>query len=284
MTQGATLRLSAALGAALLLQGCVAAAIPVVAGGALAGRSTIAKPKAQVVAPAPIQAPSPAPTSVADQIDQPEVRIAETAAPAIAQPADVEPGLMAPIRARGGFDDFLEYTFTHAAPPAPGELQQSALLRDPAALDGERIACGMEDAAVIIDLDPADGVFAPARATSGLPGMADMLANLRANGVKIAWISGLSAIEAGAVRSALERSMLDPKGDDTLLLMRYGDDRKQTRRNEFAAEHCVLAIAGDAPTDFDELYEFIIDPANATALEALYGDGWFITPPVLSEE
>lgn len=280
MTQDAALRLSAALGAALLLQGCVAAAIPVVAGGALAGRSTIAKPKAQADAPVP----TPALASVAEKIEQQEVRAAEIAAPAIAQPAGVEPGLMAPIRARGGFDDFLEYAFTHAALPASGELQQSAVLRDPAALDGERIACGMEDAAVIIDLDPADGVFAPARATSGLDGMADMLANLRANGVKIAWVSALSAIDAGAVRSTLETSMLDPQGDDTLLLMRYGDDRKQTRRNEFAAEHCVLAIAGDAPTDFDELYEFIIDPADATALDALYGDGWFITPPVLSEE
>ena len=51
---------------------------------------------------------------------------------------------------------------------------------------------------------------------------------------------------------------------------------------DFAAEFCVVALAGDERADFDELFQYLKNPAAAAPLEALIGKGWFLIPQPLT--
>ena len=116
------------------------------------------------------------------------------------------------------------------------------------------------------------------------PGLSSALAQMRASGVKIAWISGNSQSQVRAIREALNRSGLDLENSDELLLMRYPEDRKQTRREDLAASSCLIAIAGDRRTDFDELFEYLLNPEAAATLDPLIENGWFLIPqPLITE-
>lgn len=176
-------------------------------------------------------------------------------------------------------EEFIRYSADRAFSFAQGsEPLRTAVLQEPSALDGRRLECALDDPrepAVLIDLDPGDEKFSEG---SPLPssGAALSLKVLRSEGVKIAWISENSAANADIIRNALSRSGLDPQAEDTLLLMRYPDDRKQTRRKEFAEETCLIAIAGDRRSDFDELYDYLTNRDAALELEALINNGWFL--------
>lgn len=244
-------RMLGLMGAAALLQGCVAAALPVLASGAMVGSETKGKTEARV---------------------EPAVAPAGTVSPSSSDAADV------------AFQLFANHVMQQAV-AAPGEKPRvSAMLRDPGSLDGARRGCEDLPPGVIIDLDPGANLLSLVTAPQPDPRNPNLLESLRNQGVSIGWISARSAADAGQIRSILAAAGLDRSGKDSLLLLRYPDDRKQTRRNAFAREFCVIAIAGDAPTDFDELYDFIVDPSNATALKPLYGDGWFVIPPLLSQD
>lgn len=175
--------------------------------------------------------------------------------------------------------EFIRYSTEHAFAFSKGEQPMTtAVLRDPSALNGERLDCAPEDErepAVLIDLDPGDEAFSEGSPLPD-PSVALSLKVLRSEGVTIAWISKNSAATADLVRDALNRSGLDPEAEDTLLLMRYPGDRKQTRRKEFAAETCLIAIAGDRRADFDELYDYITNRNAAIELETLINNGWFL--------
>ena len=84
------------------------------------------------------------------------------------------------------------------------------------------------------------------------------------------------------MRKALIAAGLDPAGRDELVLLRYPQERKQTRLEDFAAEFCVVALAGDERADFDELFQYLKNPAAAAPLEALIGKGWFLIPQPLT--
>ena len=90
------------------------------------------------------------------------------------------------------------------------------------------------------------------------------------------------ADRAGAIRKALATAGLDPDGRDQLVLLRFPEERKQTRRDDFAKANCVLAMAGDERADFDELFSYLRDPAAATTLDVLIGKRWFLVPPPLN--
>ena len=63
-----------------------------------------------------------------------------------------------------------------------------------------------------------------------------------------------------------------------MLLIRNDEDRKQTLRQEANLDVCVIAIAGDRRGDFDELFDYLRNPASALGFEGMIGTGWFITP------
>lgn len=172
---------------------------------------------------------------------------------------------------------FVDYALRRAA----DEQQTDSALLGPDALSTlqpRRLACPQRPAAVVVDLDAGPAAFAPA--TTGLPspGLAEGLARLREAGIVVLWISQASANEVRAVADALLLSGLDPTGRDPLLLMRNAEDRKQTLRQEANLDVCVIAIAGDRRGDFDELFDYLREPAAAGGLEVMLGSGWFIAP------
>jgi hypothetical protein len=159
------------------------------------------------------------------------------------------------------------------------EQPESALLLP---LQRGRRPCAARDPAVIVDLDQAGKTFAPDRAAHPASGLSEGLARLREGGVKVLWISQLPATRAAEVAGALRSSGLDPEGKDGLLLIRGRDDRKQLEREHANAAACVVALAGNQRADFDELFDYLRDPTNATELDDMLGNGWFLVPPPLT--
>ena len=269
-------RLRAALAAsvlALALGGCVAAAIPVLAGGAVLARdkdgskdrpaSDLAAP--QFEGPGPAPAPTPAPTLDASPVrDMVEMREGAVLA---------APGAM--------FDDRWQAFLAHASEAAASDPiddpRTSAILAAPGSLAPNMTDCAILPPAVLIDLDPAEEALDMASITPDRA-LAQGLAALRMQNVEVFWISGESAAVAGTLRARLRETGLDPAARDGLLLMRRAEDRKQLRRKELSQTHCVVAIAGDQRSDFDELFAYLKDPEAATELDVLLGDGWFLVP------
>lgn len=294
MTSKFAIRLTLLAGAALMLQGCLAAAIPVIAGGALAtrdvareaGRST--GPKAQTSEPtgevrvagtASAATPPPSaaiPQSSATTDSAQDWRVSELTE----LPAPTGAGVAAGGSAPGTYNAFASYALAQAA-LAPKEAK-SAVLANPGSLDGKRVECRSQPRAVLIDLDPDGRMFALDGAIPSDPGIVAKLDQLRRQDVTIGWISSRLMIDAERIRDRLSASGLDPLGEDTLLLMNSFDERKQTRRAAFASDYCLIAIAGDTMSDFDELYDYLKNPDMATRLFALRNAGWFITPPPIT--
>lgn len=326
------------------LSGCVAVAIPALAGSAMVGSRVIeggsdapeaaaspapapspsaapapapqADPVSIPAAPkppiAPVPTPSPAATPVATAPTTPPPAPEPTAAPppppppsnvirpatpppppAAAPPAGVPAAAMPPLAAypdpdrpipanQANFARFVRYAQATARSADSGTGLPSAVLSDPVALDGKRRRCAVgEQLVAVIDLDPPGNIFAPPAAPASQPGIALGLAVLRQAGVEIAWLSDLSTEQSGALRTALERSGLDPRGQDIISLRRDGGGSKQERRENLAGIACVVAIAGDERPDFDERFKYLRNPEAGAGLEPLIGDGWFLIQPLL---
>lgn len=271
----------------LALSGCVAAAIPVLAAGGIAKREldkgsaegsapSVADPVLESSSPLREPEPEPEPASPEPQLQAvPPLDPAATSASASAQ------GSLVAVSAEfGSYAEFARYASAQAALDPIESPRNAALLASAGSLQPVMQECGILPPAVIIDLDPAGSKLdsaAPLRADADL---AEGLARLRAADVAVFWISGATALEAGKVRERLLSSGLDPWGRDGLLLIRRSDDRKELRRREVSRTHCVVAIAGDTRSDFDELFEFLRNPAAAARLDALIGKGWFLASPL----
>lgn len=180
-----------------------------------------------------------------------------------------------------GFAQFVRYGQAVAKAPKGAMGPLSAMLSDPVALDGQRRRCTADQQPVaVIDLDPKGGIVTlPANPTTQT-GLALGLAVLREAGVAIAWVSDMSADESGALRTALELSGLDPRGEDIISLRREEGDRKFQRITNLAASACIIAIAGDERADFDERFIYLRSPEAGAGLEPVIGDGWFLVDPV----
>ena len=186
---------------------------------------------------------------------------------------------------QSGFAQFVRYSSAIAAAGEDGTAPLSAMLKDAIAIDGQRRRCAAgEQPVAVIDLDPKGGVFAPPASPAQQPGLALGLAVLRDAGVVITWLSDLSVNQSGALRTALEQSGLDPRGEDIISLRREADDRKQQRKDNLAGITCIIAIAGDERADFDERFIYLRSPAAGAELEPIIGDGWFLIEPVFPEQ
>ena len=151
-----------------------------------------------------------------------------------------------------------------------------------AGLQARKRPCADREPAVIVDLDAAQGAFVPDTAARAPADVTAALARLREAGVVVLWISQLHADEVDRVAEALKASGLDPTGRDPILLVRNNDERKQVLRTQANETTCVIAIAGDHRTDFDELFDYLRDPDQATMYDSLLNSGWFLVPPLLA--
>lgn len=228
-------------------------------------------------APAPAQRPAPAfaPPPVA-----PTPAPVAAAAPG---PLTTYPDPARPIPAnQANFARFVRYIQAAASQAASGAELPSAVLADPVALDGKRRRCAVgEQLVAVIDLDPAGGIFAPPATAVSDPGLAFGLTVLRQAGVSIAWVTDLTTNQSGSLRTALEQSGLDPRGQDIISLSRDPADSKQRRKDNLAGITCVIAIAGDERADFDMRYKYLRNPEASAGIDALIGDGWFLIQPLL---
>lgn len=241
-------------------------------------------PPAPVIAASPLPAPSAVVTAPAQQPAAPAVSAA--AAPtAVPPPAAAYPDPDRPLApGQATFARFVRYAEASSRGAMSGADLSSAMLSDPVALDGKRRRCAVgEQLVALIDLDPAGGVFAPPSSTAPQPGVALGLALLRDAGVEIAWLTDLPVSQSGALRTALEQSGLDPRGQDIISLRRDEADTKAKRRDNLAGITCIIAIAGDERSDFDERFKYLRNPEAGAGLEPLIGDGWFLIQPLLGK-
>jgi hypothetical protein len=259
-----------------LLPGCVAAvAIPFVAGSALFLRdnrvrvraATPNAPDGHYVAPVP-SATMPPSAAAAPSVTLTE--LTELPPPSGSVAASVAPDPWQP---------FVSYALAQSA--AAEKAQSALIVQDGLFVSPKRRACTARFPAVILDLDRAREAFAPGQAANPAPGLAAALAKLREAGVVVLWMSQLPSFRVGEVANALKASGLDPQGKDQLLLIRAPGDRKQVLRDQAAEDVCVVAIAGDQRSDFDELFDYLRNPASAAGLDEMLGKGWFLVPPPL---
>lgn len=249
--------------------------------------STPAPTTVVAAAPMPAPTPTPAPEPVPVMAAAPTPVPTPAAAPSSAAlgPLTAYPDPASPIpEGQANFARFVRYGQASARQAAQGAELPSAILSDPIALDGKRRRCSVGEALVaVIDLDPAGGTFVPPASPARQPGLALGLAVLREAGVEIAWLSDLSTTQSGTLRTALEQSGLDPRGQDIISLRRDEGDAKDQRRANLAGIACVVAIAGDDRKDFDTRFKYLRNAEAGAGIEPLIGDGWFLIEPLLGK-
>lgn len=210
---------------------------------------------------------------------------ANPASPAVVEPEpglEPEPATVAPpvsaTSAVTAYAAFHRFALDRLAASPAGAGRRSMLLADPASLDPTLQTCGPRPPAVLIDLDPANSRLPLVTTSRADPLLAALLADLRGRGVAVYWITGHAPGAAAAIRQQLVDSTLDPTGNDPLIVTRFASESKQVRRQTLGQTHCLLAILGDTRGDFDELYDYLRDPALADPLEVLVDHGWFLAP------
>lgn len=295
--------------ASSLLSGCIAAVLPIAAAGLIGKSELDRRREAGLISNGEITetssshaanremqaAASGGPADSVEAIGLPENRhgnaMPETGKlGALAELGVVEGG----PALRGGYGNLARFALAANRALKAGQSVTSAVLIPRVSLvRPETVSCEDKSPAVMIDLDAGskqDGaaeqardVGAAATLDSGaiLDGEAlvNALAVLREADIAVIWLSSRDASEAIEIQSALrQRGVLPPGAEDYLSLGRGGDDRKQLRRWETAELFCILAVAGDARGDFDELYDYLLKPEYAVALEDKFGSGWFTTP------
>jgi hypothetical protein len=280
-----------AAAAALLLQGCVAAVVPVVAAGAI-GKNQIDRAKKRARAaeePAsngPIQSPEP---SIA-ATNEPEI-ISQAPSPSHNDSPsnnDDEPKSLTALDRIDASDinspylPFVRYAIGQSQKRRDGLPLKSAVLVEQVSLsDPKTVACNDKPLAVIIDLDNAPDAAHATDGNNSAKGFIDLMALLRESGITIGWISewsGKTAVAhfAGQMKNADGFSAI--VAGDKFLHARSSKQRKQELRWTLARDYCVIAVAGDRNGDFDELFDYLRNADYAIQLEMFMGNGWFRLP------
>ena len=254
-------RVLLALAALLALPGCIAAALvaPIAAGGAIV-RSAVTGERSR--------------QALVEGTDIAVETLSEEAFVDLAQvQRRIQPLASAPLPTTGPFAGLHAYAGRQLV---EGAEPQSAVLSDPTRLMPDRAQCRADLVAVLVDLDPADGLVSLSSLENADPALVAVLEDLRSRGVAVAWMTDRTPEEAGLVRARLRESGLDTAGRDPLFVQRYPGETKQARRKALGETHCLIAILGDERADFDNLYDYIRDPGVALGLEELFDNGWFL--------
>ncbi len=197
---------------------------------------------------------------------------------------ELPPPSGAAMIAGGPWQPFVDFALNQAPTLTEDTAVSSALLTRESVLTfgTAKRPCEAREPAVVIDLDVGKTPFAPDLAQGAPSAAAAAAAQLRAAGVIVLWVSQASANDVAGIADALQASGLDPTGRDPILLVRNEEERKQVLREEANDSVCVLAIAGDERSDFDELFDYLRDTRLQTAYDAQLGAGWFLVPPLFA--
>ncbi len=283
----------------LLSSGCVAAVLPLAAAGAMATQKPGPKIRPASVSDAVIARPTPSavipddpeltagmPVATANfdsEVDAIRIGTYEiTDLTELPPPADAK--TMAAPAAAKSYSAFTEYVIDQTLVDSTETSRTSAILKEPARLNGEVQECYGQPAAVLIDIDPEDDIFDTSARSSIDPGLREALRELNANSVAVLWISDLSPNFSSEVAAAIKLAGFADVTEQSLLLGAGEDGRKQALRELAAMRYCIIAIAGDEQSDFDEAYLYLRDPNAAIGLDRLYDNGWFLAPtPFITE-
>jgi hypothetical protein len=301
------LRALLALGVAgLLCGGCVAAAIPIVAGGSIAGKRLLNGDKP---APEPVAAATPAPVAATPGDATATLATPEARAPALRlQASAAASSPAAPVSAESAaaslqaYQSLWAYVERQVAARKAGEAVRSVVLAEGATLDAPRyVPCEAKPFAILFDLDEsAAGGDPDARfrrwigdgsdQVSAVPGAVEGIDALRREGVQAIFTSARRPSGNNAAAAMLAKLGFGEFVPGKTLILRGGEppiSGDQVRRT-VAASYCVVAIVGDALGDFSDSFD-AADAARSraaateTMVAPLWGAGWFLLPnPVRS--
>lgn len=256
------------LPSALALSGCIAAAIPVVAGGAVA--RSAAKKKA-AAPPAPVKpadasrttvvaAPLPPPLpSDSAQIRPGQVYTGAMPRPGVALVTPAPATMPAP--AASDWSDVGHHVAAELSP------EHSVLLaRGSDAADPRWVSCKDKPLAIVATVSSVlagDAVDPSARQ------WLDALRVLEVRPVLIA----STATEATAVREAFAKAGLGAPTDADTLMLATSDGRMPAIRADVGTRYCVLAVVGRTAADFPN---GLTPTTTPPALAPLWGHGWFL--------
>jgi hypothetical protein len=256
---------------ALSVQGCAAAMIPVAAAGVIGkrqvegGRKRVAAAEAEAATAA---LPDRATAAT------PELQMAEPDAETLTAFDRLDQS-----RLSNAYLPFARYAAGAARKRQRGEPVSAAVLVDRVSLvNPATVPCEDKPMMAIIDLDLAPDT--PAEMDiERQEGFASILQALRESGMRIAWLAEADEPQLRPYLDLLQHGEVPVMSPDDLQLFGHGAGyRKQERRWQLARDHCVIAIAGDRKSDFDELYDYLRDPSYAIRLEAFTNRGWFLLP------
>lgn len=296
----------------VLAGGCVAAAIPVAAGGLIARDQLPGRDKRQ-------DAKRDAATAAAPQL---ETGAGRAAAAAMEAGAVIQPGMkalpppgVAPSSGSGGAGEAAAYSlqayqalWNHLTAQTErrrrGEALQSVVLMPGTSLDAPRYAsCEDKPLAIVFDLDEstekAADPDAPWRrwkgdgsdAVAATPGAVEGIEAARREGVTVIFTSHRSPQSAPGIAALLDRLGFGKFEAGRTLILSGGEaeTRDEQARQVIAAGYCVIALVGDSLEDFSTLFAAAGDAgkrqtaATETMVAPLWGAGWFILPnPVRS--
>jgi 5'-nucleotidase (lipoprotein e(P4) family) len=272
--------------------GCVAAAVPVLAAGAIGKKQFFGKKDEDLPSATPAAAAAagaqaaPAGIPATDAIPS----TAPTAPPA-PQPGTVPPGMQylygsgeasaVSIQAYLSLTDFL---VARGGDFAVGHPVSSVVLAPDATLDAPKfLKCGpRQRPAVVLDIDETallnlgyeaddsqrSGAYDQKRwdrweasgvtAVDAVPGVLDALRAARASGIEVVFNSNRASANAAATIDALTLAGLGPVVHFQNLWLK-GDDAtggsgKDARRWAISAKYCVIAMVGDQLGDFTDLF------------------------------
>lgn len=272
--------------------GCVAAAVPVLAAGAIGKKQFFGKKDEDLPSATPAAAAAagaqaaPAGIPATDAIPS----TAPTAPPA-PQPGTVPPGMQylygsgeasaVSIQAYLSLTDFL---VARGGDFAVGHPISSVVLAPDATLDAPKfLKCGpRQRPAVVLDIDETallnlgyeaddsqrSGAYDQKRwdrweasgvtAVDAVPGVLDALRAARASGIEVVFNSNRASANAAATIDALTLAGLGPVVHFQNLWLK-GDDAtggsgKDARRWAISAKYCVIAMVGDQLGDFTDLF------------------------------
>jgi len=250
---------------AALLQGCAAALLPVVAAGAI-GKTQVDAAQARTRAAEQQLADLPQAQREAVVTVAPVEETPTPAAEPVVQTAQIPAQPVALADINHPYLPMARYALAQAERRQAGASVRSAVLVEKVSLIEPRaVDCGDKPSAIIIDMDEAPGVEL---SDGEAIGFGELLQFLRDNGIVIAWVSDRSTGELAEDLALLQGGDFPAMQADDIQLFAWPGLRKQERRWNFAATHCVLAIAGDRKSDFDELFDYLRDPDYAIRLDA----------------
>lgn len=172
---------------------------------------------------------------------------------------------------RHSYDALTRFLFGKSADYGAGRPVKSVVLMPDVTADAPiYTVCDTLPLAIVIDIDEAGAgeAFPPA--------LVEAVTVARMADIEPMFVTDRPSADATAIEAALNAAGLGPvtRGNNLWLANGMGKD---SQRWKIASRRCVVAMVGDRPGDFSQIYDATI-PQTRTAADALWGEGWFVLP------